>query len=154
MTRGPKPNPAGLRVAAGTNKKDPGRENPDTPKPTGELGTPPKTISKEAQAVWLEDAPYWPDEADRRQFGMYCTAVADGAGFRAILGEDKSGWFYETDKGNLLRHPAAIQYDICLKFANRIANEFGMTPTSRNRVKAPKPRRSNPADRHFRKGKG
>ena len=147
---GPKPNPAGLRIAAGTNKANPGRENPDTPRPTGELGKPLNGMSKRAKEIWREYAPYWLRDTDRLQWREYCQAVADAEALRKALGDDPSTWIYESDKGNQLRHPNAIQYKERLEFANRLAQQFGMDATSINRVKAP-PRTNvpDPGSRHF-----
>ncbi|MCP4200873.1 MAG: hypothetical protein GY769_02960 [bacterium] len=135
----------------GTNKNDPGRENPDTPLPVGELGEPPDHLSDCAKELWLEMAPYWGEVYHRHQFEDLCTARADMEHFYAIC-EDE-GWFYVSDKGNKLRHPAAIQFESNRAFANRVASEFGLNPTAKNKIHAPKPARPSPADKFRSKGR-
>ena len=146
--------PAALRIVRGTNNVNPGRENPDTPAATGELGPAPDGyhLTDGAKVVWKRDAPHWPDESDRAQFAMYCMAVD---GMQTAYDEcEKAGWWYTSDKGNILRHPAAGQFWECFKAANRIAAEFGMNPTARNKVHAPAKPKSSPADEFRDRGRG
>ena len=47
------------------------------------------------------------------------------------------GWTVVASTGTIQRHPAASLYLEACSMANRLAVEFGMTPSSRTRVKVP-----------------
>ena len=149
MTRGVKPTPAPLRIVKGTNKANAGRENPDIPDvPANSLGSPPLELTVEAAEVWTTYLPYWAGAADREQFAAYCTAVADARHFWAVC--EKEGWYFVAKTGNPLRHPASTLYHESRQFALKLACEFGLTPTSRVRIKAPPKKGPSPSD-EFRK---
>ncbi len=145
MARGPKPTPYHLRAVRGTNKNDPGRENPDTPAvdPHG-LGDPPADLTPAAQAIWTEHAPWWPGVTDRLMWREFCVALADAHSFYVEC--ESEGWTFKSDKGNILRHPASTLHRERLDYATKLAAAFGMNPTDRNRIKAkPKPDPNDPA---------
>lgn len=149
MTTGRPPTPPHLRLAKGVNKKDPGRENNDAPDvaPDG-LGDPPAHLSKQAAEVWKRDAPWWAGETDRPLFAQYATATADAEHFYEVC--ETEGWFFETDKGTIMRHPASTLYNENRQTAIKLGAQFGMNPTDRQRIKVRPKRKASPAD-EFRK---
>lgn len=150
MTRGRKPIPGPLRIAKGTNKANPGRENKQAPEPDGTLGKPPAylKLSAEAKKVWEDDAPYFATNLDRRAFGRYCEATADANKFHAQC--VKEGW---TVKGSRFTNPKARLYQDARDFADRLASSFGLKPAERTKIKVPEKRKPGPADRFFNRGR-
>ncbi len=99
------------------------------------LGDPPKELSAEAKAVWKRDAPYWGTGPDRAMFGRYCRAVADADRFYSVC--EKEGWWIKGSRGTLVKHPAARLYQLALDKSDKLAVEFGLSPSSRTRVRVP-----------------
>lgn len=129
--RGRKPNPAGLRAVTGAAKQHPERTNKDEPLPTGELGAAPKHLTSEARKIWEDMRPrvFWATDSDREAFGLLVQALADGRAIRRSLARTKY-------KGNG-RDPRDYRLRDAEDRAVRLMTEFGATPSSRTRVKAP-----------------
>ena len=133
MPKGPKPRPTTLKIVKGTQ---PCRINKDEPQPTGELGDPPKDMFARAKQIWKERAPHWATDSDRGAWARYCTTEADAEWFYTQC--ELEGWWVEASTGTLQRHPASTLYKEACDRADKLALEFGLTPSSRTRVKVPK----------------
>lgn len=132
--RGPNPHPTALKIVTGSAKHDPQRINKDEPIPTGDLGDPPKDLSARAKEIW-KGAPFWLSDSDRNVWTRYCIAEADSEFFYAQC--EIEGWWIEGSRGTLVLHPASRLYKEACDRADKLAIEFGMTPSSRTRVKVP-----------------
>ena len=132
--KGRKPIPSPLRIAKGTNKVNPGRENKQAPESDETLGKPPAylKLSPEAKEVWEQDAPYYGSDLDRRAFGRYCEATADANKFHAQC--VKEGWVMKDSR---FVNPNARLYQDARDFADRLASSFGLKPAERTKIKVP-----------------
>ena len=133
----PKPKPKALSLVDGSAKKHPERVNHAEPEPRAGVGDPPESMSARARELWCEvsESVWWLSDSDRKAFERYCTAEADSEWFYTQC--EVEGWWVEGSRGTLVRHPASYLYKEACDRADKLATEFGMTPSSRTRGKAP-----------------
>lgn len=134
--RGPTPKPTALRLLHGEKNKD--RINTDEPIPRDALPVCPDTADPQVRAVW----DYTMRElaamkivaaADRDALLCYCEAVVNHRKASALLA--KSEVLIKGIHGNPVRNPAlAVQRDAA-ELIRRYAQEFGLTPSGRSRIR-------------------
>ena len=139
--KGRKPKPTALKVLAGNPGKRP--LNDAEPNFMGErIGNAPKHLSAEAKAEWKRVAPVLKaagvlTPADRGALAAYCQAWA-----RWVEAERKietEGMVTTTPSGYEMQSPWVGIANKALELMRAFAAEFGMTPSSRTRVRAEKP---------------
>lgn len=146
MARGRKPVPTQLREARG----NPGKRalNRDEPQPAVGASSPPAWLSASARARWLTIAP------ELEQLGILTTI--DGGALAAYCqvwarwkeAEEKIiefGQVIKTPKGYPIQSPYISIANKALSHVRGLEAEFGMTPSSRSRVKVGKGK--TPADK-------
>ena len=104
--------PTKILELSGAFDKDPQRKRPAEPQPTGELGPPPKHLSADKRAVWVElsEACFWATDADRQIMEL---AVVLMARFRS------------DPKFNQVNHLLSA------------LGKLGLTPSDRSKVSMP-----------------
>lgn len=128
--RGPKRQPESLKVFKGTRYRHGESVNPDA-KGSPE---PPDTLGAIGQAKWRELAPQLISlgllsALDQGHLEVYCEAWDVLGECRQILARE--GFVISNDKGNLSRHPAAVERDKARQTIKQYGAEFGLTPASR-----------------------
>ena len=136
--RGRKPKPTALKVLAG----NPGRRPLPAGEPAVQGGVPraPRAMSREARAEWRRVMRHYAatgviTQVDRPALVAYCELYA-----RAREAERKlqqTGLLVITDKGQAFANPLIRVADRAWAEMRAFAIEFGMTPSSRARVRVP-----------------
>lgn len=146
----PRGRPARLRVVTGDAKKHPERMNKDEPEPDGALGPPPGYMPKYQQKVWKEEAErcFWATAADRGAFEILVRNVAKARKLAKDM--EKTPAVVKGSRG-MVRHPKSYEQRECEDRAVKLYAEFGLSPTSRNRVKVPAKKKIDPAEKFMRK---
>lgn len=139
----PRTKPTHIKLVTG----NPGKRKLPEDEPAPEVGIPdpPKWLLKGWQPVWKETI----DElshlgvvtlADRAAIGLLVNARIEYIRAKKVV--EKCGEYYETEtpQGDVVirKHPAVVQMDICDKKIRMKLGDFGLTPSSRPHVKAPK----------------
>lgn len=120
---------------------------PNEPQPTPEIPAPPDHLTGHALEKWHELTPILFDlglltMADRDPLVLYCEEYAR---YRDAQDEiAREGMFIETDKGNVIQHPAVGIVHKAIGIMHRLMVEFGMTPAARSKVSSS--RKPNEAD--------
>lgn len=146
MARGAKPKPTTLKLIQGTAQKS--RMNPNEPKPAkpAKVPAPPAHLSTQAKSEWKRIAKELHStgiltKIDVKALGAYCQAFADMIRAEGLLAK----WNLDhPDQVNIQRtlggidktHPYVLQIREHRRDMVRFAAEFGLTPSSRTRVKA------------------
>ncbi len=134
-TRGRKPKPTALKVLEGNPGK---RElNSREPRPDRKAPSCPDWLEPEAKAEWERLAEKLEQigiltEVDMASFAGYCQAYA-----RWKEAEEKmsrEGMIMTTPKGYQQQVPEVSIAQTYLKTMNRLAEQFGLTPSSRSRI--------------------
>ena len=144
--KGRKPKPVELRVLHGTAAE---RARAEYPRPRRVLPRCPEHLSGEAEKCWRRLARELYDAGllstiDRDALAAYCSAYArwrraeemlaeNGEVIKTAQKEDEDG---KTSGGNLVQNPWLAVSNRALEQMTKLAAEFGMTPSSRSRVKA------------------
>lgn len=140
MGRGRKPTPTALKELAG----NPGKRalNNQEPKPEVEIPACPQNLKGPARTEWNRVTAELVKlgilaKVDRASLAAYCQAWGDYV--KASGKVAKQGEVIISDKGNLYQNPwVSIKNSAIDRFV-RISSEFGMTPSSRTRIKVEKP---------------
>ena len=132
---GRKPTPTGLRLLKG----NPGKRalNRDEPIPEGGLGPAPKRLPKYVRDAWADLAlqAWWATDSDRAAFEILSYNIAQARKLRKDL--EKEPRMVKGSRGEV-RNPKSYELREAEDRAARLIGEFGMTPSSRSRVKVPK----------------
>jgi P27 family predicted phage terminase small subunit len=134
--RGRKPKPTALKVLAG----NPGKRKLNHSEPIAP-GIPecPEFLDTEAKAEWFRTAKVLTDmgvltKADRSALAAYCVAYS-----RWVHAEDqvkKYGFIVKSpEKGFPMKSPYLTVADQALEIMRKLMVEFGMTPSSRSRLR-------------------
>ena len=143
---GRKPKPTELKIVGGNAGRRPLPEN--EPEPQAVVGQPPIPN-------WLEDneraAVLWPEfvrelqamrvltTADLHALALLCSAYAAYQAHTATIADEGTTYTSVTEKGEITRpHPEVAMASDAYRRAQGMLVEFGMTPSSRTRVKAAK----------------
>jgi P27 family predicted phage terminase small subunit len=135
--QGRKPKPTGIKELEG----NPGKRalNKKEPKPASAIPVCPKHLEGEARKEWkrvteLLHSLKIISHVDRAALAIYCTAYADYV--KACKKLKKEGEVIVTEKGNLVQNPWMQIKKRSMDQVQKFCAEFGMTPSSRSRVKA------------------
>jgi P27 family predicted phage terminase small subunit len=137
--RGRKPKPTVLKIREG----NPGKRALNACEPTLPAGVPdrPAMLTGEAAAEWERVVPLLDEmglvsRADRAALAAYCTAYA-----RWVHAEEqvaKYGTIVKSpDKGFPMKSPYLTVADQALETMRKFMVEFGLTPSSRSRIRLP-----------------
>lgn len=134
--RGPKPAPTALRVLRGERAD---RINSSEPK-VDAPATPPPQLSEKAAAEWHRLAPVLTrmrvlTEADADALAQLCECVAQLHAINETLSKD--GLLASTAAGGIKLHPLLAAQAATRAGMLRLLAEFGLTPSSRSRLKTP-----------------
>jgi len=135
--RGPKPTPRNLRLVKGIDRKD--RINTDEPEVEVTIPDPPDHLTEEEADKFREMGAKLArmrvmSDADVDALALYCVA------FLRMVEADKrireTGMMIKSPKGYPIQNPFLAISNRARKDCQSILAEFGMTPSSRTRVKA------------------
>lgn len=134
--QGRKPKPTAVKVLNG----NPGKRalNHAEPKPRVVLPKPPEHLSDEEKNKWkLTVRELYPlglvTVIDKDALAMYCVIYIRWTKAEKIVRE--KGEIIKTAAGNIIQNPYLSIANRALEQLNRLGAEFGMTPSSRSRVK-------------------
>jgi len=143
----PRPKPTVLKLLQG----NPGRRplNKQEPKPAAGIPEMPAHLSIGARQFWKAQGP--------RLAGIGCLTVVDGEAFAALCearaawvaakkGRLKEGFVVTSPNGYQVQSAFVAMERQALKQFMVLATEFGMTPSSRSRVKVLPPPTTDPFD--------
>ncbi len=134
--KGRKPKPSHLKVISGNPGKRPIPENPQ-PKTLSLDEKPPNWIGKYGQELWEARAPELIElgiltKADRPMFEILCCTWNM---FREALEiMNREGLSVKDERGLPRKNPIWTLYNSAAKDFSKLAQEFGMTPVSRQRL--------------------
>jgi len=135
--QGRKPKPTAIKLLAG----NPGKRalNHAEPKPRVVLPRPPEHLSDEEKAKWkLTVKELYPlgliTTIDKDALAMYCVIFMRWVKAEKMVRE--KGEIIKTAAGNIIQNPYLSIANRALEQLNKLGAEFGMTPSSRSRVKA------------------
>jgi P27 family predicted phage terminase small subunit len=139
---GRKPIPKSLKILKGTFQKCRDAKKPLTP--TGKA-IDPKWIAKRAKHYWKFYEPMMTKlglltDADQPAFSAFVDSIARLEAANKIL--DDEGILLQTEKGPV-KHPAFSVAKDCWANIKTFSVEFGLTPSSRQRISIPKPEAPN-----------
>jgi P27 family predicted phage terminase small subunit len=155
---GRKPKPTHLKLIAGTSRAS--RLNDAEPILEPLLPTPPAELSVDALEEWEKVsrrllAAGILTAIDRAALAAYCQAYGRWLqAERALAATAKhdaitAGLLIKTTKGNAIQNPLVGIANKAKSDMVRYAAEFGMTPSSRTRVRSTNPSPDDPADHFF-----
>lgn len=138
--RGPKPEPAAVKIAKGNPGNRPIGVDPQITADQGVPVTPPAWLKKSGLAIWERLAPRLTamkllSQVDAEAFGRYCRNFARWQKMQLIL--DKEDEFYESESahGKLKRvHPAFLVSDRLERQLLASEDRFGLNPAERQRL--------------------
>lgn len=136
-TRGPKPTPKNLRLVKGTDRKD--RVNDDEPDVKICVPDAPEYLDPEQQIVFLDTARKLArmrvmSDADVDALAIYAVAHCEMIEAQKMVSE--MGLMVRAPKTHVPMHnPYLSIRDKATKTALGILTEFGLTPSSRTRIK-------------------
>lgn len=145
MGRGRKAKPAALSLLDGNASKRP--INDDAPKPAlADNPDPFDWLSEAAQEIWRRLVPEMQTlgiltKVDLDTFGGYCAACATFQECEKYIADEGMTYESESEKFGLqikTRPEVRIRAE-ALKIVRSFASEFGLTPSSRTRIKIEKP---------------
>ncbi|MFN0055552.1 MAG: phage terminase small subunit P27 family [Planctomycetales bacterium] len=137
--RGRKPKPSVIRILEG----NPGKRalNDREPTPPGGIPDCPEYLDDEAKAEWFRTAKVLSDmgllsQADRTALAAYCTAYS-----RWVHAEEQVKKFgsivKSPEKGFPMKSPYLTVADQAMETMRKFMVEFGLTPSSRSRIRVP-----------------
>lgn len=140
MARGRKPKPTGLKQLEG----NPGKRalNKKEPKPGVKIPAAPAHLSADAKQEWKRVTKILVTlqiitEADRAALTAYCMAWSDLVKAEKKL--KKEGEVIISDKGGMYQNPWLAIKKRSMEQVVKFGAEFGMTPSSRSRIKVDAP---------------
>lgn len=135
--QGRKPKPTAVKLLEG----NPGKRalNHAEPKPRVVMPRPPEHLSDDEKAKWkLTVKELFPlgliTTIDKDALAMYCVIYVRWLKAEKMVRE--KGEIIKTAAGNIIQNPYLSIANRALDQLNKLGAEFGMTPSSRSRVKA------------------
>ena len=146
--QGRKPKPKYLKLLEGEPNKH--RINQDEPQPYPKAPKAPTWLSREAKAEWKRVAPQMEaigilTEIDMAMFASYCSAYGKLVWAEKMIkkarkgNEAAGGLIVKTPTGALQTSPYVWIYNKALEQIRSFGSEFGLSPSSRTRIKVVKP---------------
>lgn len=137
--RGRKPKPVELKVING--EKRPSRLNPNSPDPERKVPKAPRYLNARAREEWDRITEELGRlnmlcELDRTELASYCICQARHMEAEELL--EKTGLLDTDADGRAIKNPLVEISSKHMELAHKFLIEFGMTPSSRARVKVPK----------------
>ena len=133
----PRPLPTAIKRLRGK----PGHHPLNEREPQPEIGVPscPRWLEGEARAEWRRMGKLLANvgvmtHVDRAIFAVYCQTYGRWVEMEKKL-RNTGGPVVETDKGNMIQNPHLSVANRAMEQMLKAAIEFGMTPSSRNRIK-------------------
>lgn len=136
MKRGTKPTPRNLKLVRGNPNKQP--INEQEPQPAIKVPKPPAFLNAVAKRHFTATAIQLAalgimTEIDRDALAIYAQAFATWR--EAVLKVGETGAVYKTTAGNIIQHPHFGVANKASEQMRKMLAEFGMTPSSRTRIK-------------------
>jgi len=158
MQGGRKPRPTHLKAVMGNPGKRP--LNRDEPKPTPNLPDPPDELNDDARIEWerISRELYQLGlltSIDRAGLAAYCQAYGRWMIAERAVNEAASedpifhGLLVITTHGNVIQNPMVGAANRAMADMMRYAVEFGLTPSSRSRVRAEGVKDEDKAEKYF-----
>ena len=134
-TRGRKPTPTAIKELEGNPGKRP--MNSAEPKPEKKAPPCPKWLEPEAKKEWRRLSKQLEQigvltEVDQAAFASYCQAYARWKEAEEFI--TQHGTIVKTPSGYWQQVPQVSIAQTYLKIMNKIAEQFGLTPSSRSRI--------------------
>lgn len=161
--RGPKPQPTQLRLLMGNRGRRP--TNAKEPVPPADLPDPPPYLSDYAREEWDRQAPILYSTGvltavDGTILAAYCMAYGHWRqaeeDLAKMAADDPTthAALIKTSNGNAIQNPLVGVVNTARRDMARLAQEFGLTPSSRSQIEAGQPPggqgdADNPARRYF-----
>lgn len=152
---GRKPLPTHLKLVKGTAR--PHRLNKAEPKPKVAVPEPPSHLDERAQAKFAAMAEMLARHGVMTELDVGALARYVVIWCRWIDAEaevKRRGPVVKTEAGNVIQHPFLAVANKCLLQMAQIESEFGLTPSSRSRIRmAEVPETVDPFDEYLNRGK-
>lgn len=136
--RGPAPEPTHLKLLKG----NPGKRalNKEEPKPDRGKLTAPAWLNRAAKLEWRRVVKHLDElgmstDFDRSMLATYCQAYSRLQELEKIV--EELGFTFTTEKGYVCQRPEFGMAQRQATLVRGLASEFGMSPSSRTRVRAP-----------------
>lgn len=134
--RGPAPKPTALKLLQGERHRD--RINDSEPIPRDALPVCPESVEPAVRAIWdftMLELAHMKIVAsiDRDALLAYCEAVVTHRESSALL--HREGLTASNAAGTLVKHPATTIQRESAELIRRFAQEFGLTPSGRTRIR-------------------
>lgn len=138
--KGRKPKPSNLKLIQGNPGHRPVNKNEPTPE--REIPSPPDFMSKDALIEWGRVTEHLfklglLTDIDRATLVGYCESWSQYKEAKEKL--QKTGLIIKTTNGNIIQNPLVGIANKSLEMMNKLAAEFGMTPSSRSRINVTAP---------------
>lgn len=138
---GPKTKPTKMKLIEGNPGRRPLPENEPEPTVSSDVPAPPEFLSDSAKEEWLDISEKLHrlgllTEIDNSALALYCQAF--GEFVDAQSGIERDGLVLFTDKGNQVQNPMVGVSHRAMELCHKFLVEFGMTPSSRTKVKVTK----------------
>jgi P27 family predicted phage terminase small subunit len=151
---GRKPLPTRLKLLRGNPGKR--RLNADEPQPPLARPSCPRHLGKEARREWRRIVPKLEaigvlTEIDRTALAAYCDAW--GRWVEASLGLQKSGMLIKGRQGEAVKSPYLPVINQAIEQMRMMLIEFGMSPSSRSRLRVPQKAAADPFEAFLAQGK-
>ena len=153
---GRKPLPTHLKLVKGTAR--PHRLNKDEPKPTVAVPEPPSHLDERAKAKFAAMAELLArhgvmTELDTGALSRYVVVWCRRVDAEAEI--KRRGPVVKTEGGNIIQNPFLAVANKCLLQMAQLESEFGMTPSSRSRIRMAEPAETiDPFEEFLTRGKG
>jgi P27 family predicted phage terminase small subunit len=155
LMRGRKPLPSNVVRLRG----NPGRRrmNDAEPKPAAKIPSCPACLGEVARKEWLRLGKELAELGlltglDRNMLAAYCQAHALWA--EAVSSIERYGTMVKSPNGYPMQSPYVAVANKQVEIMGRIAAEFGMTPSSRSRIRAGGPAPEDPFEQFLERGRG
>jgi len=135
--RGPKPKPSALKKKQGTFQKSRAPENEFEPEPIKVLPKPPLFLNKYSKNIYFEIGPILLEQGlltnvDMDTFISYCIEM--GTYYECKVALKKEGQVIKSKSGYMQPHPLVAICNASFNNAQKIAANFGFSPSARTRV--------------------
>jgi P27 family predicted phage terminase small subunit len=137
--RGPKPEPAAVKLQKGSSRRPVGADPQDAPNTAAKVAAP-SWLKGGGLEIWTRLAPRLSGmnlltPIDAETFGRYCRNFARWFKMQLVLDEEGETYESESAHGKLKRaHPAFLISDRLERQLNQAEANFGLNPAERQRI--------------------